>query len=59
MSLAATVAARLAAAGLERDPALEQLRAWNAEARRLAELDPARAGHRHWSQADRRRQAPR
>lgn len=57
--LAEQVARRIRAAGLADDPALERIQEWNHSARVAAELEPARAGHRHWSQADRRRQAPR
>lgn len=58
-TLAETISRRLRAAGLEDDPALEQVQQWNHEAKVAAELDPARAGHRNWTQAHSRKQAPR
>lgn len=47
----AVVDRRLRAAGLEADPGLERIQAWNHQARVAAELDPARAGHRNWRPA--------
>jgi hypothetical protein len=58
-ALARLIAARLRAAGLEDDPALEYIQEWNNAQRVAAELDPRRAGHRgHWRPADHKRGRP-